>query len=230
MSPENPWQNTDFAHQYAADAGDPHRGWYEYEINGPSVINLIPHGTVKILDFGCGPGGFTALLAEQYKVDGCDNSVAMLDIARGSHPDMRFFEWDLHQQTPSNKATYDVVISKLTVQFIKDLGGFAAAMRKSLRPSGHLIISVPHPAQTAKQVPNYWEEHEYRQQIGKYGIYDTMVHRSLERYITVLAQNSLTLTGLSEPSVNDEQLHKHKVSRDDFLTPKRLNLRLQLHT
>lgn len=230
MSAENPWQNTDFAQQYAVDAGDPYRGWYEHEVNGPSVMSLIPSEAVKILDFGCGPGDFTALLAGQYDVDGCDNSVAMLDIARKNHPDIRFFAWDFHQPLSSGEPNYDVVVSKLAVQFIKDLDGFATAISKNLGQSGNLIISVPHPAQTVKQVPNYWEDHEYRQQIGKYGIYDIMVHRSLERYITILAQSGFVLTGLSEPTVTDEQLRKHDARRDDFLMPKRLNLRLQLHT
>jgi SAM-dependent methyltransferase len=230
MSTENPWQNTDFAHQYAVDVGDPNRGWYEHEVNGPSIINLIPQDAIKILDFGCGPGDFTALLAKQHEVDGCDNSAAMLDIAHKNHPDIQFFEWDISQQTIPSEAKYDAVVSKLAVQFIKDLDSFATAISKTLRQSGNLIISVPHPAQTAKQVPNYWKEHEYRQQIGKYGIYDMMVHRSLERYITVLAQSGFVLAGLSEPSVSDEQLRKHSVSLDDFLMPKRLNLRLQLHT
>jgi trans-aconitate methyltransferase len=162
-----------------------------------------------------------------YEAEGCDNSKAMLNIAHANHPGIHFFEWDFHNKLPQSHAKYDVVISKLAVQFINDLSKFATAVSEVLRPSGVLIISVPHPVHTAKQVSNYWEEAEYRQQISKYGIYDTMIHRSAERYAAIFTQSGFAITGISEPAVKLEQLQRHDVRREEFLLPKRLNMRLQ---
>lgn len=230
MSKENPWQDPEFAQQYATDAADPNRGWYEHEINYPSIASLIPEGSEKILDFGCGPGDFTAKLAQSYAVEGCDNSASMLDIARRAYPDVNFFEWDFQQEHSHDRTDYDAVVAKLVVQFIQDLGRFALTISDVLRPGGSFIVSVPHPIQTAKQVQDYWLESEYRQQISKYGIYDMMIHRSLEQYVEIFTEAGYVLTGLSEPRVGASQLQKHNANQDDFLLPKRINMRWQKRT
>lgn len=227
MSEENPWLDPVFARQYATDADDARRGWYEHAVNFPAITDLIPKGASKILDFGCGSGAFTAKLGNTYQAEGCDNAQAMVDIARQSHPDQTFFTWNFTQAPPSDHTDYDVVIAKLVVQFIPDLPSFAAAMHKILQPGGMLIISVPHPVQAAKHVADYWAEATYRQQIGTYGIYDTMVHRSLERYSSIFTEAGFGLSALSEPQVSADLLQQYAADKDAFILPKRLNMRLE---
>ncbi len=61
-----------------------------------SVLQLFAHqvqqqGPGKVVDAGCGPGHVTAFLAGLgLDVFGVDNSPALLEIARASHPDIRF--------------------------------------------------------------------------------------------------------------------------------------------
>ncbi|HJQ09388.1 MAG TPA: hypothetical protein VJ836_07980 [Candidatus Saccharimonadales bacterium] len=99
-----------------------------------------------------------------------------------------------------------MVVSKLAIQFVEDLGEFAAAISKILNSSGVLIVSVPHPVHAAKQVSSYWKETEYRQQIGKYGIYDTVVHRSIGQYADIFSSAGFAITGISEPAVSERHL------------------------
>jgi SAM-dependent methyltransferase len=228
MNGDNPWQDPEFAKQYATAAGDRNRGWHEFEVNLPSLAGLIPKGTDRLLDFGCGPGDMTALLTQYSKsVEGCDNSQAMIDIAHKKYPQIPFFLWDFHNKLPAGHKPFDAVISKLTLHFIEDLDLFAAAIRKILTPSGYLIFSVPHPAYTAKQVADYWEQAEYRMQISKYGMYDTMIHRSLEVYMSPFLKQGFALTGLAEPKAKKATIKAHGADPSEFILPKRLNLRFQ---
>jgi trans-aconitate methyltransferase len=221
----NPWQDPEFAAHHAEGA---RKNIYEHEVNFPSILSLIPPQAKHILDFGCGPGEYTALMAQNFiAVEGCDNSQAMLDIASKSYAKINFFAWNFHNDLPAGHEPYDVVVSKLTIQFIVDLEAFAAKMGKILRPGGSLVVSVPHPVHSAKQVEDYWQEVGYKQQIGQYGIYDTMIHRSLERYIDIFLDNDFVLTGLAEPKAGPEVIEALGANPDGFLLPKRLNLRFK---
>lgn len=70
------------------------------EMTVPSVarsnLELFAHkvqqdGGGAVADVGCGPGHVTAFLAELgLDIFGVDNSAALLDIARSTHPDIRF--------------------------------------------------------------------------------------------------------------------------------------------
>jgi 2-polyprenyl-3-methyl-5-hydroxy-6-metoxy-1,4-benzoquinol methylase len=227
MSATSPWQDPEFAAHYAKDAADMHKGWYEREVNLPSILRLIPYWAERILDFGCGPGEVTAQLAEQFtEVEGCDNSSAMLDIAR-RHRRVNYFEWDSEGLLPEGHEPYDVIISKLVVPFIERLDVFAASMHRTLNESGVLILSVPHPSYSAHQVKDYWEEVKYRQQISQFGIYDTPIHRSFERYMAVFMRNGFVLSGAAEPQAPEEVVLAHGEELQRFMGPKRLNLRFQ---
>ncbi|HJQ07877.1 MAG TPA: class I SAM-dependent methyltransferase [Candidatus Saccharimonadales bacterium] len=229
MGIESCWKDPEFAKDYALRTNDPKDNWYEQQINSPSIIKLIPLDTRRILDFGCGSGEFTAVLAERYdSVEGCDNSQAMVDIARRNHPIVTFSLWDFRsQELPPDHIPFDTVVSKLTVQFIRELDLFAAAMRKALRPSGALIISVPHPSYNAGLVVDYWQESNYHPPVSLYGVYDTMVHRSLERYTTAFMEHNFVLNGLTEPKVDREMIEANGANPHEFSLPKRLNLRFR---
>lgn len=228
MERQNPWQDTTFAAEYMREAGNPERGWYEHFVNFPSIVRLIPEDARRILDFGCGPGDFTAKLANHYSsVDGCDNSRAMLELATQAYPEATFFEWDFIDEPPADKEPYDVIVAKAVVHFIEDIELLVQRFKELLDDSGVVIISVPHPVQTVKKVDNYWHETPYTQQIGQYDLYDTMIHRSIEWYISAFTQGEFVLSGIEEPDVPPEILSKYGANSTDYQMPKRLNLRFQ---
>lgn len=228
VSSPSPWLGADFAQTYAVEAADPVKSWYELEVNEPAAVKLVPENAKHILDFGCGPGLFTEVLARQFpdaRVEGCDSSPAMLELARVHHPSSDYFLWDGTLPVPANRGPYDVVVSKLVVHFVEDLTAFARSIFNGLEPRGALVISMPHPTYTVRNVHNYWRSQAYRQQIGSYGIFDEVIHRSLEEYITTFTHAGFVLTDITEPEPSEKQLVDHHVEATDFSIPKRLNLR-----
>ena len=219
------WNNPQLAQEYSdkLDQVD----WYEYELNMPSWFSLIPEDTQHVLDFGSGPGQFTAKLSASYKVDGADASQAMIDIANKSFPDIKFFMWDGQSPYPE-KHRYDTIFSKLTLHFLSDLHAFARYAQDALTDDGCIVVSLIHPLRTIGKVSNqYASVKTYDGAIGKYNLHVTMIHRSLEEYIRPFLDNDYVLTGILEPVATKEQVAAHELPAEDMFIPKRLNLRFQ---
>lgn len=217
------WNNPVLAKEYAEklDQVD----WYEHEVNMPAVLSLMPKGTVTVVDFGSGPGQFTAKLAGDYEVEGADTSPAMIEIASKSYPDIPFRQWDGQSPYPSDQK-FDVVFSKLTVHFVKDLAKFAQYTYLLLEDGGSIVFSVPHPIRTIPKVGGkYASTATYDGAIGKYGLHVEMIHRSFEDYVMPFVSNGFVLTGLLEPKISKEQVEQHGAPEEDIYIPKRLNLR-----
>lgn len=224
------WRSQDLAKEYTEKATNPNINWYEYEVNLPDVLALIPKDSMNILDFGSGPGDVTAIIKSKFpeaRVEGCDSSQAMLDLAKAKFPDIKFFPWDGANDLESGNDKYDCVVSKLTVHFIEDLPNLAAKIRAILKPSGNLVFSVPHPMRSSHEIGenSYWQQVEYDEEIGKYGITAVFIHRSIQSYFQAFADYGFVLTGLSEPSINTAQIQKHNVDAGYASVPRRLNWR-----
>ena len=155
------------------------------------------------------------------------NAPAMVSIARQQHSEVAFFQWDGQTPLPTQRDPYDVVTSKMVVPFIRDLSGHARRLREALRPSGSLVISTVHPVHSARQAAN-WQTSEYRQQIGRFGIFDIVLHRSLEAIIAEFLAHGFVLTGLTEPETPERLAPLHHSYPNEFALPKRVNLRFQL--
>lgn len=219
------WVDPEVAEQYAnkLETVD----WYEHEVNVPSLLNLMPTLRVDVLDFGCGPGNFTALLAQNYDVEGCDIAPRMVEIAQERYPDIKFHNWDGLKEFPTD-SQYDVIFSKLAIHFLDDFDSFIDQLDKILRESGKLVFSVPHPLRTlVKTAGQYFDQAEYETEIGSYGLRVTMIHRTIQDYIQPFTERGYVLTGLNEPRISDRQAEEHDVDVEDLLTPKRLNLRFK---
>src|SRR5262249_54600593 len=100
------WRDPDLAKEYTDKATNPSINWYEYEVNLPDFLSLIPKAAKSILDFGSGPGDVTAIITKQFPnatVDGCDASKAMLDLAKQQSPSINFFKWDGIEPIPDKE-------------------------------------------------------------------------------------------------------------------------------
>ena len=219
------WIDPQFAEDYMHNAADTDTNWYEHAVNLDSLLSLIPENAKSLLDFGCGPGDFTAQLQEKgYEVDGCDASAAMIDLARQHFQHIDFFVWD-GMSAYSKSRLYDVIISKLTLHFIEDLAALATMFASILHDNGSLLISVPHPIPTMPKANGaYLKQAHYDTEIGTYGMRATMIHRSFQDYINPFLKHGFVLIGIIEPSIPPEIVKKYHVSKEYAGLPRRLNV------
>lgn len=184
-------------------------------------------GQERVLDFGCGPGEFTAELAKHFPtVDGCDYSDEMIKLANATYPNCDFFVWDDLAAKPEVKP-YDAIFSKLTLHFVDDLSLLANALKPILKDNGRLVFSVPHPFSTIKKVNDYWATEQYDTEIGTYGMRVTMIHRSLRDYLIPFIENGYALVDVVEPKITQEQAQKYNEPQEKLGYPRRINLSFQ---
>lgn len=222
------WSNPDIAKVYSQKAANPEINWFEYEVNVPAMLALMPTGAKKVLDFGCGVGDVTAMLAEKFPlVEGCDPSSVMLDLARKDFPRITFFEWEAIQPLKEKDEYYDVVFSKLAMHFVEDLRPVANQLFAVLGHGGNLVFSVPHPMSTVRKIngASYWERTPYPSEIGCYGIHTTMIHRSIQDYVEPFVSSGFVLTAINEPQIPAATASKNHVADSDTILPKRINFK-----
>lgn len=95
------WSNPILAEEYANKQKQ--TDWYENEVNMPSLLSLMPANTEFVLDFGSGPGHFTAKLADSYLVEGADVSLPLIEVASQAYPHLSFRQWDGQSSYPEDK-------------------------------------------------------------------------------------------------------------------------------
>jgi malonyl-CoA O-methyltransferase len=59
---------------------------------------------------------------------------------------IRFLVHDLHEPLPLPAAGFDLVVSGLVLEHLRDLAAFFGEMRRLLRPGGRAVVSAMHPA------------------------------------------------------------------------------------
>jgi malonyl-CoA O-methyltransferase len=106
-------------------------------------------GGLSVLDLGCGTGRHTIWLAEAgASVTAVDFSQGMLAEAR-KKPGMesvRFIVHDLHLPLPISDGSFDVVVSGLVLEHLRDVRSFFGEVARVLKPGGRAVVSAMHPA------------------------------------------------------------------------------------
>lgn len=109
------------------------------------------HGQ-HVLDLGCGTGRHSLWLAAAgASVTAVDFSEGMLAEAqrKPGAAAIRFLVHDLHQPLPFS-AEFELVVSGLVLEHLRDLHAFFAEARRVLRPNGRAVISAMHPAMSLR--------------------------------------------------------------------------------
>lgn len=103
----------------------------------------------SVLDLGCGTGRHTTWLVDAgASVTAVDFSEGMLAEARRK-PGMNsvsFIAHDLHKPLPISNDCFDLVVSALVLEHLRDLESFFAEVARVLKPGGRAVVSAMHPA------------------------------------------------------------------------------------
>lgn len=105
---------------------------------------------LDILEIGCGTGRHTVRLAEHNRVTGIDVSAGMIAAARSKLPaDTPLIEADFITYDEFPPASFDVAVTSLVLEHVRDLTMFFTKLATVLRPNGLFFMSEIHPARTA---------------------------------------------------------------------------------
>jgi SAM-dependent methyltransferase len=167
---------------------------------------------LRVLDLGCGDAaiGRALLDAGCRRYVGIDGSENMVQTARstldGTSGEVMRRDIEDFSAPPDS---FDLVISRLALHYIEDLGGVFDACRSCLAPGGRLVFSVVHPVLTShdarsssQELRTNWVVDDYfvpgpreRDWLGGTVVWH---HRTIEDYVAALDRAGFALTALRE--------------------------------
>lgn len=111
-----------------------------------AILETVPFaGTERAMEFGCGTGLVTGLLAPGVgHLLATDNSAGMLDVLRRKLRELGIrnvepMEADLAQRMPAGP--FDFVFSSMTLHHIEDVAGLVARVHDALAPGGRVAFA-----------------------------------------------------------------------------------------
>jgi malonyl-CoA O-methyltransferase len=107
-----------------------------------------PHG-LRVVDLGCGTGRHALWLAAAgAEVTAVDFSAGMIAeaSAKPGGQRVRFVVHDLHAPLPLADGAFDMAVSGLVLEHLRDLRSFFGEMHRVVRPGGRAVVSAMHPA------------------------------------------------------------------------------------
>ena len=143
-----------------------------HRYNLPVISQLIPEGTHKILDAGCGNGYTTNWMASKgHTVWGSDYSQSGVDLATVNFPELTFFQADLIAGPPKiiPLGDYDGIISIEVIEHLFDPEKFLANLWSAIRPGGFLILTTPchgYVKNLTLSLANQWDGHFMVNSVG----------------------------------------------------------------
>ncbi|WP_148253785.1 methyltransferase domain-containing protein [Aidingimonas lacisalsi] len=145
---------------HAFDRAAPH---YEQRASAQHVMGerlwtALPEHAHRILDLGCGPGGWTAALASRYPdaaLVGLDLSPVMLEHARHTHGDRIGWLCADAAHPPLADQQFDLLFSNLTIQWCPDMAAVFAGLHRLLAARGCALINTLVPG-TLTEIDHAW--------------------------------------------------------------------------
>jgi SAM-dependent methyltransferase len=177
----------------------------------PAMIDLA--GDVdghQILDAGCGSGLLSAALhARGAVMTGFDGSPAMVELARRRLGDTAALHVaDLSRPLPFADGTYDDIVASLVLHYLQDWAAPLAELRRLLKPSGRLILSVNHPIVYKLFHPDadYFAVTQYSEELTLNGQNAelTFWHRPLHAMTDAFTQAGFRVAVISEPPFSSD--------------------------
>ena len=180
----------------------------------------------KILDLGCGEGGYSRELAKRgaqlVSVDCSKRAIEYAGkLAQKENLQIEHFVRNSNDLYDIESEQFDIVLCSMMLMDCEDLAGTLREAVRVLKPQGKLYASVLHPcfdgnheAGIGRQgtgldrqvvVMNYFEPKEWEAPLWGGSIPVVWRHRTLEDYVKAFLKAGLTIVDLNEPRASDEQ-------------------------
>jgi len=180
----------------------------------------------KVLDLGCGEGGYSRELAKKNAdvtaIDCSQNSVNYAtEQAEINKLSIQHFVRNSNDLYGINDNSFDIVLCSMMLMDCEDFEGTINEVSRVLKPSGKLFASVLHPCFNGNNadgigrqglginrevvIKNYFEPKEWEAPLPAGTTSVIWRHRTLEDYIKAFIKNGLTIVDLNEPRPNEEQ-------------------------
>jgi len=198
------------AKAWIADMGDTGDFGRACVLDRPMLERVEARRFTTALDVGCGEGRFCRMLAERgIRTVGIDPTEALIAEARRRDPEGDY-RIGRAEQLDAADASFDLVVSYLSLIDIPDLARAIAEMTRVLRPGGSLLIANLTSFNTAASpglgarlglrpaVDRYFEERP--EWVSWRGIRVQNWHRPLDTYMALLLEQGLELRHFGEPA------------------------------
>ena len=186
----------------------PHNAYYER----PATLSLLPDvKDLHTLDAGCGPGVYSEWLINQgAKVVSIDASPKMVALAKqrlGNDHDIRLA--DLGRPLEFTDEFFDLILSPLVMDYVKDWHGSFAEFYRVLKPGGFFIFSVGHPFSDYLyfRSENYFQTEKVGSEWSGFDpvkVYVPTFRRSLGSLFEPLTASNFVIEKVIEPKPTEE--------------------------
>lgn len=181
----------------------------------------------KILDLGCGEGGYSRELtkrgAQLVSIDCSRKAIEYaITLANDENLHIDHFVRNSNDLFDIESEQFDIVLCSMMLMDCEDFEGTLRETVRVLKPNGRLFASVLHPCFDGNHesgigregigidkrvvVMNYFEPKEWEAPLWKGTIPVIWRHRTLEDYVKAFLKAGLTIVDLNEPQASDEQV------------------------
>jgi SAM-dependent methyltransferase len=194
----------------------------------PTILKVLQeqkdHSTFRILDVGCGTGFLTRILAEHTcYVVGVDPSTVSANIATeytSENGNVAIESCSIEDYGENCEGWFDFAIAHMSFQAIENLDPALMSISRSLKTSGGLLFSIPHPCFWALIKAEIGQDgylyhipssHENSLCVGNDSVVPVpYFHRPLRSYGTVLNKTGFVIERIIEPFPDDELMKSYR--------------------